>query len=84
MMKMEFFGKLVPERDQAGRLNRVAEFEIPVQSQDNGRSLIAEFSTPNGDGVFVRVHSWDPFLKHVDMQALMDASRVRVTVEVLD
>lgn len=83
-MKMEFFGKLVPERDEAGRLCRVAEYDIPVQSQDNGRALIAEFSTPHEDGVFVRVQSWDPFLKHADMQVLMAASRVRVTVEVIE
>lgn len=84
MMKLEFFGKLVPERDEAGRLCRVAEYDIPVQSQDGGRALIAEFSTPDETGVFVRVQSWDPFNNHDMMRTLMVASRVRVTVEVLD
>lgn len=85
MMKMEFFGNLVPERDEASRLRRVAQSEIPVKVEDGGQALIAEFYGRDDEetGMWVRVHSWDPDKKHELMQHFMNA-RVRVTVEVLD
>ena len=46
--RTEFYGTLVPERDAAGRLRRVAEHEVPVERDDGGQALIAEFSRRPG------------------------------------
>lgn len=80
-MKTSFYGTLVPERDAAGRLRRVAEHEIPVEVDDGGQAMIAEFS---GSGeLFVRVQSWDETKQHGWMSQLM-GRRIRVTIEAID
>lgn len=84
-MKIEYFGQLVKERDQAGRLRRVSEYEIPVKVEDGGQALIAEFYAGEDDepGMWVKVISWDETLDHALMNQFMH-KRVKVTVEVLD
>ena len=83
-MKMEWTRTVVPERDEAGRLRHYQEHEAPVDVQDGGQAQIVEFFSSNmGEGLFVRVHSWDPSREHPDM-ALIMGKRVRVTVEVLE
>lgn len=84
-MKIEYFGQLVKERDQAGRLRRVSEYEIPVKVEDGGQALIAEFYAGEDDesGMWVKVISWDETLDHALMKQFMN-KRVKVTVEVLD
>ena len=81
--RTEFYGTLVPERDAAGRLRRVAEHEVPVERDDGGQALIAEFSSTNETGLFVRLQSWDETKRHEEMAQLM-GHRVRVTVEIID
>ena len=82
-MKIEWTRTLVPELDEAGRLRHYQEHEAPVDVQDGGQAQIVEFFSSNMvEGLFVRVHSWDPRREHPDM-ALMMGKRVRVTVEVL-
>lgn len=38
MMRTTFYGTLVPERDEADRLRRLAEHEAPVSVQDGGQA----------------------------------------------
>ena len=83
-MKIEWTRTVVPERDEAGRLRHYQEHEAPVDVQDGGQAQIVEFFSFNmGEGLFVRVNSWDPSREHADM-ALMMGKRVRVTVEILE
>jgi len=83
-MKIEWTRTVVPERDAAGRLRPYAEHEAPVDVQDGGQAQIVEFFSSNmGEGLFVRLQSWDPDREHADM-ALMMGKRVRVTVEILE
>ena len=83
-MKIEWTRTVVPERDAAGRLRRHAEHEAPVDVQDGGQAQIVEFfSHDMGEGLFVRLQSWDPDGLHSEM-ALMMNKRVRVTVEILE
>lgn len=83
-MKTEWTRTVVPGRDAAGRLRHYQEHEAPVDVQDGGQAQIVEFFSSNMvEGLFVRVHSWDPSREHPDM-ALMMGKRVRVTVEVLE
>jgi hypothetical protein len=81
--RTEFYGTLVPERDAAGRLRRLAEHEVPVERDDGGQALVAEFSGGGDGGLFVRVQSWDESKRHEEMHQLM-GRRVRITIEVLD
>ena len=83
-MKIEWTRTVVPERDAAGRLRRHAEHEAPMAVQDSGQAQIVEFfSHDMGEGLFVRLQSWDPDGLHGEM-ALMMNKRVRVTVEILE
>lgn len=84
-MKIEYFGQLVKERDKAGRLRHVDEYEIPVKVEDGGQALIAEFYAGEHDepGMWVKVVSWDETRDHALMNQFMH-KRVKVTVEVLD
>jgi hypothetical protein len=83
-MKIEWTRTVVPERDEAGRLRHYQEHEAPVDVQDGGQAQIVEFFSSNmGEGLFVRVHSWDPNQLHPDIK-LMLGKRVRVIVEILE
>lgn len=82
-MKTTFYGTLVPERDEAGRLRRLAEHEAPVSIEDGGQAMIAELTDGREEGLFVRVQSWDPGREHAEMRSMM-GRRISVTIEVLD
>lgn len=82
-MKTTFQRTVVPERDAAGRLRKLAEHEIPLEEDDGGMAMIAELSGTGETEMFVRIHSWDPEKQHPEMRAML-GQRVRVTIEVLE
>jgi len=82
-MRMTFYGTLVPERDEAGRLRRLAEHEAPVSVQDGGQAMIAELGTGREEGLFVRLQSWDSRGEHAELASMM-GRRISVTIEVMD
>ena len=81
--RTEFYATLVPQPNWPHLCARIEEHEVPVQAEDGGQALIAEFSGGSDTGLFVRLQSWDESKRHEEMAQLM-GRRVRVTVEIID